>query len=95
MWANAALRPWAALTAQPYNSRKQVDAELRAYRGKGASFRKPHGDIYADYPRAELALTRYYQAKLGKNAGEASPLAKRVVDLAFRIYFSFPKNGDG
>jgi hypothetical protein len=93
-WANAALRPWAALTAQPYNSRKQVDAELKAYRGKGARFRKAYGHIYADYPRAERALTRYYQAKLGKNASEAGALAKRVMDLAFRQYFSFPKSGD-
>ncbi len=95
MWANVALRPWAALTGEPYNSRKQVDAELRAYRGKGASFRKLYGDVYAAYPRAALALTRYYQAKLGKDIGEANALAKRVLDIAFRIYFVFPKSGDG
>jgi len=95
MWANIALRPWAALMGEPYNSRKQVDAELRAYRRKGASFRKLYNDIYATYPRAALALTRYYQAKLGKDIGEASALAKRALDIAFRIHFVFPKSGDG
>jgi hypothetical protein len=95
MWADAALRPWASLTAQPYNSRNQVDAELKAYRGKGARFRMLYSNIYAAYPRAELALTRYYQAKLGKDAAEAGVLAKRVLDLAFRLYFIFPKSGDG
>ena len=95
MWANVALRPWAALMGKPYNSREQVDAELRAYRGKGASFRKLYSDINAAYPRAALALTRYYQVKLGKDIGEARALAKHVLGIAFRIYFVFPKSGDG
>jgi hypothetical protein len=95
MWANVAMRPWAALTGQPYNSRKQVDSELTAYSHKEARFQKLYRDIYATYPRAKLALTRYYQAKLGKDAHEAGALAEHVLDIAFRMYFVFPKSGDG
>jgi hypothetical protein len=95
MWANVAMRPWAALAGQPHNSRKQVDAELRAYAHKGVRFQKLYRDIHAAYPRAERALTRYYRAKLGKDAREARAVAKRVLDIAFRMYFVFPNSGDG
>jgi hypothetical protein len=95
MWANVAMRPWAALTAQPYNSRKQVDAELRAYSHKGPRFRKLYRHIYAAYSQAELGLTRYYRARLGKNTGEARAIAKRVLDIAFRLHFVFPKSDNG
>jgi hypothetical protein len=91
MWANVAMRPWAALAAQPHNSRKRVDAGLRAYARKGARFRKLYRDIYADYPRAERALTRYYSAKFGKDAREARAVAKRALDIAFRMYLFFQK----
>jgi hypothetical protein len=93
MWANVAMRPWAAFTAQPLDNREQVDAGLRAYSRKGATHLKLYRDIYAVYPRAELALTRYYQVKFSKDAREACALAKRALDLAFRMYFAFSGSG--
>jgi hypothetical protein len=37
----------------------------------------------AAWPKS--TLTRYYQAKLAKGAGEASALAKGFPDIAFRL----------
>jgi hypothetical protein len=95
MWANVAVRPWAALTGHPYNGRERVDAQLRAYSHKGARFQKLYDDIQAGYPRAELALTRYYEVELGEDAREARAVAKRALDIAFRMYFVFPRGSDG
>ncbi len=38
IWTNAALRPWALITLEPYNGRKQVDLELGKWSKKSKSF---------------------------------------------------------
>lgn len=90
-WANVAMRPWAVLKAQPYNSRAQVDAELRKWSHKAKSFRALYNRINAQYPKAERSLAEYYRAGFHKKSGEAKALARQALDVAMRMYFVFPQ----
>ena len=89
-WANAAVRPW-ALTAEPYNSRHQVNAGLAHWasgnRGRTALLRR----VSSNYPRAERALAVYYTAHPGRHRGPARRVAKQALDTMFRSYFVFSK----
>lgn len=91
MWANVAMRPWAALKAKPYNSSEQVNAELKIWSKKAKSFRTVYQNILTQYPKAEKALARYYKTKFAKTNTEAKLMAKQAVDLAFRTYFVFSR----
>jgi hypothetical protein len=90
-WANVALRPWAALKREPYNSRKQVDFELKDWSRKAKSFHTLYQDILAQYPHAERALSRYYKTQFHKKPADADAMAKQALDIAFRSYFAFSK----
>ncbi|MCG2593459.1 hypothetical protein LZ009_11795 [Ramlibacter sp. XY19] len=89
LWANAAMRPW--VVAEPYNTREQVDAALAAWARSGRSYGQLHQRIRQQLLPAQDALAAYYAAKLGGSREEASALAARVVDGAYRYSFVFPR----
>ncbi len=82
VWGNIAMRPWAALKMEPYNDRRQVDAELKAWSKKARSFAALYRRINAEYPRAERALALYYGAEFGRTAEEALAMAEPTLDIA-------------
>jgi hypothetical protein len=90
-WANVAMRPWAALKAQPYNNRERVDTELKKWSHKAKTFHKLYQDISTQYPKAERALADYYKTQFNKNADEANAMAKEALDITFRRYSVFPR----
>lgn len=93
-WANVAMRPW-ALTREPYDTRAQVDANLRLWAKDAPLFQAIYDDIQRQYPLAKRALARYYRVRFRKSAKEANALAARALDIAFRSYFDFPSNDAG
>jgi hypothetical protein len=92
MWANIAMRPWAALKAQSYNDRDQVEAGLKKWARSAKSFGKIYQEISKQYPNAEDALARYYKARFHKKTDEARSVAKQALDIAFKSYFVFPSS---
>ena len=91
MWANVAMRPWAALKAQPYNSREQVDTGLKQWSRKADSFHALYQQIQAQSPAAERALAQYYKTRFSKTDEEARSMARHALDIAIRMYFVFPR----
>ncbi len=90
-WANVALRPWSLSNRVAYNSREQVDQELKKWSHKAKSFNQLYRSIYKLYPKAENDLASYYKREFGKSDEEAKVLAKEVLDKAFRMHFVFSK----
>ena len=90
-WANAALRPW--VTGTPYNSREEVDTGLATWAQSHAWNRALHADIVAQYKRAEKALATYYRTQFQMPQSESQATAKRILDIAFRTYYIFHKEG--
>jgi hypothetical protein len=86
-WANAALRPWAALT--PYNSATQVNHELAQWAHQAAGNRRLLHDIRRQYPLALRALARYYQEQFGLAPESARAQARYILDAAYRGHFVF------
>lgn len=92
LWANVATRPWAVLDGkQPYNDRRQVDAELKKWSRQADSFGRLYQDVLAQYPKAEQALKKYYKNKFGKDDADAQMMAEKITDIAFRNYFIFSR----
>ena len=94
MWANVLLRPW-ALTNRPYNTRAQVDTDLRAWSMENPRHQRIYEDLERQYPLAEHALSRYYRGRFHKSEKTADILADRALDIAFRSYFVFPPADGG
>lgn len=90
-WANIALRPWAALKSEPYNSREEVEEGLKNWSQKARSFQKLYKNIFAQYPKAERDLSAYYKTHFNKSVQDADATAKQVLDIALRAYFMFHK----
>jgi hypothetical protein len=88
MWANVAMRPWAALAAKPYNTRERVNAGLKEWASNKKN-EKVYLEIVDQYPAAERALARYYAAEFGKSSSEAAEMAQMALDLAYRYHFVF------
>lgn len=90
-WANAAVRPW-ALTAEPYNSRSEVNAGLAEWakdsRARTALLKR----VASDYPAAKRALAAYYAAHPRRHSGRGGTDADHVLDTLFRSYFVFSKS---
>jgi hypothetical protein len=89
-WANAALRPW-ALNNTPYNSRAQVDANLKQWSEVNSRRRTVYRALIVQYPRAENAMADYYQTKFRLRAAQAQAMAQYATDLVFRDYFVFSR----
>jgi hypothetical protein len=87
-WANAILRPW-AMTKQPYNTRRDVDAGLRRWARRAASFNTLYEQIRMQYPIAQQALAELYIERLGKTPQQANMLATRNLDIIYRSHFVF------
>lgn len=90
-WANTAVRPW-AVSRNPYNRRRDVDAGLKRWSRGSASYKALYGQIQAQYPVAEAALTAFYVARFGKTEAEAKVMAARNLDLVYRMHFVFPQD---
>ena len=86
--ANLAMRPW-ALTLKPYNTRAEVDADLRAWAKEGPQYRQLYAQIQRQYPVAERALGRYYATRFHWRLEKANRVAARDLDIVFRSYFVF------
>lgn len=89
-WANVAMRPWAVMKQQPFDTRKVVDEGLQKWSHEAKSFGKLYRQIQAQYPRAERALAQYYRSRFAKTPDEARTMAKENLDIAYRMYFVFP-----
>lgn len=89
-WANAAIRPW-ALTAEPYNSRAEVERGLADWAKSSRSRARLLGRIKHDYPVAQRALATYYATHSSQRPAHTT--AARVLDYMFRTYFVFSKAG--
>lgn len=58
--ANAALRPWALIDSDAYNSRSEVDAGLEDWAKVNNSRHRLYSEIRKEYPLAERSLAAYY-----------------------------------
>lgn len=87
--ANAAVRPW--VQVEPYNSRAEVDSQLRKWSRQSTSSRRIYSAIQSTYPQAEIALVGYYQETMGLSTSEAIALAPKVLDIVFRTHYVFAK----
>ena len=88
-WANAAVRPW-ALNNAPYNSRAQVDANLKQWSEVNSRRRTVYRALIGQYPRAVNGLADYYHAKFHLRPAQAMAMARYATDLLYRDYFVFP-----
>ena len=77
--------------SKPYNSRTQVDAELKKWATITDSFYLHHKKILEQYPKAEKTLSEHYQSKFNMEPNEANSMARKLLDIAYRSYFIFPK----
>lgn len=87
--ANAALRPWALVDGNAYNSRSEVDAGLENWAKANSSRRRLYGEILKEYPVAERSLAAYYASEYGLKPQKAQEAAAWVLDLVFRSFFVF------
>lgn len=87
--ANAALRPWALVDANAYNSRSEVDAGLEDWAKVNNSRRRLLAEILKEYPAAERSLAAYYASAYGLPPPKAQEVAAWVIDLVFRSFFVF------
>lgn len=87
--ANAALRPWALVDGNAYNSRSEVDAGLEDWAKVNNSRRRLYGEILKEYPVAERSLSAYYVRAYGLQPQKAEEAAAWVLDLVFRSFFIF------
>jgi len=87
--ANAALRPWALVDGDAYNSRSEVDAGLENWAKANSSRRRLYGEILKEYPVAERSLAAYYASAYGLQPQKAQESAAWVLDLVFRSFFVF------
>lgn len=92
--ANAALRPWALVGSEAYNSRSEVDAGLEDWAKVNHSRRDLYSAIQKEYPLAERSLATYYANVYGLQPQKAREAAVWVVDLIFRSFFVFASDGD-
>lgn len=92
-WANIALRPWILENAPKElarNTRSKVDLELRKLSKNSPGFRMLYQEMETQYPKAQKALSEYYQAQFDKTPTEADTLAAKAIDVGLRSYFIFP-----
>lgn len=89
--ANAALRPWAVVDGNAYNSRSEVDAGLENWAKVNKSRRRLYDEILKEYPAAERSLAEYYASAYGLQPKMAQEAAAWVLDLVFRSFFVFSK----
>ncbi|THF67418.1 hypothetical protein E6C76_03370 [Pseudothauera nasutitermitis] len=87
--ANAALRPWALVDGDAYNSRSEVDAGLEDWARVNNSRRRLYEEILKEYPVAERSLAAYYVNTYGLQPQEAQEAAAWILDLIFRSFFVF------
>ena len=90
-WGNVALRPWAVNNA--YNTHAEVDSGLSEWSQMNKKFRTLYQKITEQYPKAEQALSLYYQEQFQLPEEKAKRLASYVLDIAFRDNFEFPAVG--
>ena len=87
--ANAALRPWAFVDGNAYNSRSEVDAGLENWAKINKTRRRLYDEILNEYPAAERSLAAYYASAYGLQPKMAQKAAAWVLDLVFRSFFVF------
>jgi hypothetical protein len=92
--ANAALRPWALVDGDAYDSRSEVDTGLEEWAKVNNSRHRLYSEILKEYPGAEQSLAAYYENVYRLPPQKAHEVAVWVLDLVFRSYFSFPNGGD-
>ena len=92
--ANAALRPWALVDADAYNSRDEIDEGLQEWAKINGSRRRLHDAILANYPAAERALAEYYASEFALQHQKAQAAAAWATDLIFRSFFVFTNGQD-
>jgi len=92
--ANAALRPWALIDRDAYNTRSEVDAGLEDWAKANRSHALLYREITSEYPAAEHALAAYYVNTYGLSPRDAGDVAIWVLDLAFRSFFVFSNGQD-
>lgn len=92
--ANAALRPWALVDGDAYNSRSEVDAGLKAWAKVNGSRRRLYSEILREYPAAKQSLAAYYAREFGLPPQKAQKAAAWSLDLVFRSFFVFPNGSD-
>ena len=89
MLANVALRPWALVDDDAYNSRSEVDTGLEDWAKVNSSRRRLYREILQEYPTAERSLATYYVNTYGLQPQKAREAAAWVLDLVFRSFFVF------
>jgi hypothetical protein len=92
--ANAAVRPWALVDRDAYNSRSEVDAGLEDWAKVNNSRSRLYSEILKEYRVAERSLATYYKSTYGLHQQKAKEAAAWVLDLVFRSFFVFSNDGD-
>lgn len=87
MWGNLLFRPWAM--TQPERTRAQVEAFLKRWQGGSRSYGNQYVRLQSLYPRAQVALTSYYEQSMKLSKTEAEKLAAKNLDIAYRSHFTF------
>lgn len=93
-WAILSERPW-ALTAAPYNSRREVDPGLskwsKAVPARGRLRRK----LSRSYNPAKEALAKFLASRFAIQADEARSFSAYAMDVLLRNYFVFHRDAAG
>jgi hypothetical protein len=92
--ANATFRPWALVSATPYNSRAEVDAGLEEWARGVRPRRLLLAKIIAAYTPAQRSLATFYERAFGLPRADAAEVAAWALDIIFRSYFVFPRDGE-
>ncbi|MGZ6195262.1 MAG: hypothetical protein ACXWML_08525 [Candidatus Binataceae bacterium] len=90
-WMNLVLRPWAM--PEPYNTAAEVEAGLKRWSKGHAVYRAEYRRFHVLYPKALRALASHYRVTLKKSPRESAALAKRSLDRAIGMHFTFAKAG--
>lgn len=86
-WANAAMRPWAYLSA--YNTRAEVERGLQQWAMYSRANSRNLKLIRRHYAPAQLALANYYRTRFGIAAGAAQRQARYILDRMLRSHYYF------
>ncbi len=90
IWANVALRPWAA--SHPYNSHAEIDEGLKKWAIGSATNSELLRQLQLAYLPAERSLAAYYRAIFQMSASAAIEQAVYEIDIAYRTHFGFQED---
>lgn len=91
-WSLVSVRPW-ALNLKPSNSRAEVETGLKTWSTRHNHRARLYQEIFDQIQPAQDALAGYYISKFALEAEVAKQFSRYAMDIMFRAYFVFPREG--